>query len=181
VLAARSQFSSGLDALGATVNNTGTDGRFFSWLGQFQYVQSLGNDVIVARVATQLTGDSLLPLEQFSIGGVDTVRGYRQNQSVGDSGVVGSLEVRFPVVRQPKGIGEIQLVPFFDIGRVWNSNGDITKPRTLLSTGLGLRWQLNDSLSARFDYGVPLNRIKRAESSLQDQGIYFSLFMQSFR
>lgn len=36
VLAARSQFSFGLDALNATINNSGTDGRFFSWLGQFQ-------------------------------------------------------------------------------------------------------------------------------------------------
>lgn len=37
VLAARSQFSFGLDAFDATINNTGTDGRFFAWLGQFQW------------------------------------------------------------------------------------------------------------------------------------------------
>ena len=35
VLAARSQFSVGLNALGATSNDTGTDGQFFAWLGQF--------------------------------------------------------------------------------------------------------------------------------------------------
>ena len=39
VLAVRSQFGLGLDIFDATVNNTGTDGRFFSWLGQFQWVE----------------------------------------------------------------------------------------------------------------------------------------------
>jgi hemolysin activation/secretion protein len=36
VLAARSQFSLGLNAFGATVNERDPDGQFFSWLGQFQ-------------------------------------------------------------------------------------------------------------------------------------------------
>ncbi len=83
VLAARSQFSFGIDAFDATVNNTGTDGRFFSWLGQFQWVQQLSKRILLlTRITTQLTPDSLLSLEKFSIGGVDTVWGYRQNQLV---------------------------------------------------------------------------------------------------
>jgi hemolysin activation/secretion protein len=113
VLAARSQFSFGLDAFGATVNDSGTDAQFISWLGQFQWVKALGGDVIlIARAGAQLSFDSLLPIEQFSIGGVDTVRGYRQNQRVADNGVVGSVEVRFPIIRDSDGIGTIQLAPF---------------------------------------------------------------------
>ena len=43
VFAARSRFSSGLDALGATINHNGLpDGIFFAWLGQFQLVQRFG-------------------------------------------------------------------------------------------------------------------------------------------
>ena len=41
VIAARSQFSLGINAFDATINNSGTDGRFFSWLGQLQLVQQL--------------------------------------------------------------------------------------------------------------------------------------------
>ena len=53
VLAARSQFSVGIDAMEATVNNTGTDGRFFSWVGQFQWVQRLSPRVLMlAKVNT---------------------------------------------------------------------------------------------------------------------------------
>ena len=44
VIAARSRFSFGLDAWGATVNQNGLpDGTFFAWLGQFQWVQRSAN------------------------------------------------------------------------------------------------------------------------------------------
>jgi len=114
VLAARSEFSLGIDAFDATTNNIGTDGRFFSWLGQFQWVQQLTpKTLLLARLTAQLTGDSLLSLEKFSVGGLDTVRGYRQNQLVTDNGVVGSFELRFPPISNYKAF---QLAPFFDIG-----------------------------------------------------------------
>ncbi|HAJ61090.1 MAG TPA: ShlB/FhaC/HecB family hemolysin secretion/activation protein, partial [Cyanobacteria bacterium UBA8543] len=135
----------------------GIDGRFTSWLGQFQWVQSLGGGAIfIARTGAQLSFDSLLPIEQFSVGGIDTVRGYRQNQRVADNGIVGSVEARFPIVNQPDGIGTIQLAPFFDIGTVWNHQGEIPSPSTLASIGLGLRWQLEPYLYARLDWGIPL-------------------------
>lgn len=183
VLAARSQFSLGLPIFNATVNDTGTDGRFVSWVGQFQWVQALGSDIIaIARVATQLTPNSLLPLEQFSIGGVDTVRGYRQNQRVGDNGVAGSLEIRLPIVRDPEGVGVIQLAPFFDIGTVWN-NGDtgfLSPRRALASVGVGLRWQFDPYFSARLEYGHRLNSTDDQGNTLQDRGIYFSIRIQPF-
>ncbi len=181
VLAARSQFSLGLDAFDATVNNTGIDGRFFSWVGQFQWVQALGGGtILIARTGAQLTPDSLLPIEQFSIGGIDTVRGYRQNQRVADNGIVGSVEVRFPIVGKPSGIGTIQLAPFFDIGTAWNHKGDVPSPTTLASVGLGLLWQLDPYLSARLDWGIPLISIEKQGESLQDNGLFFSLRFQPF-
>lgn len=182
VLAARSQFSLGLDAFDATVNNTGTDGRFLSWLGQFQWVQALNTErdaILVFQAAAQLSGDSLLPLEQFSVGGAGTVRGYRTNQRVGDNGIFGSLEVRVPVVRDPDGFGLLQVTPFVDVGTIW-SNGDEAASGTLASTGLGLRWQLGNSLSARIDWGIPLIPVAEQGDSLQDNGISFSIQWQPF-
>ncbi len=181
VLAARSQFNIGIDALGATVNNTGVDGRFFSWLGQFQLVQKLGKDVVgVARIATQLSPNSLLPLEQFSFGGVDTVRGYRQNQFVADNGITGSLEVRFPVVNNPKGFGTLQVAPFVDIGKAWNTNDIGVDNRLFASTGLSLRWQYDRHFSARLDWGIPLTSVRSQGDSLQDNGLFFSVMYQPF-
>lgn len=185
VLAARSQFSFGVDALDATVNDIGIDGRFTSWLGQFQVVQALGGGaILIARTGAQLTPDGLLPIEQFSIGGIDTVRGYRQNERVADNGIVGSIEVRYPIIRSPNRIGIIQLASFFDIGTVWNNQADVSReissPSTLASVGLGLLWQLDPYVSARLDWGIPLISISNGGNSLQDSGISFSIQFQPF-
>lgn len=180
VLAARSQFSLGLDVLGATVNESSPDGRFVSWLGQFQWVQGLGRNVTaIARLATQLTPNALLPLEQFSIGGIETVRGYRQNLRVGDNGMIGSLELRVPIFRDSDGLGTLQVAPFFDLGTVWNESDRIPFPNTLVSTGLGLRWQ-HEHFSARLDWGIPLSNVSDRGNSLQDRGVVFSFQLHPF-
>jgi hemolysin activation/secretion protein len=184
VLAARSQLNVGLNWLNATINDTGVDGDFISWNGQFQWVEAFSSDsVLVARIGTQIAFDPLLPFEQFSLGGDDTVRGYRRNQRVGDSGINGTIEARFTLVRDPGGFGTVQLVPFFDYGMVWNVNDDLIPnpdPRIIASTGLSLRWQWNPMLSARLDWGVPLIPIPTAGDTLQDRGVVFSIRFQPF-
>jgi len=178
VLAARSQFSVGLGALGATVNNSGTDGRFFDWVGEFQDVQSLGGNVVsVARVAIQLTPNSLLPIEQFSIGGIGTVRGYRQNQLLADNGVLGSYEIRIPVTPKPN---VLQIIPFFDLGTVWNNLEADPYPTTLASVGLGLNLAIGSDLNLSIDFGAPLISVHNLGHSLQDDGIFFSVKYQPF-
>ncbi|MBW4614065.1 MAG: ShlB/FhaC/HecB family hemolysin secretion/activation protein [Desmonostoc vinosum HA7617-LM4] len=177
VLAARSQFNLGIGAFDATVNDMGTDGRFFSWLGQFQWVQRLSpRTILLSRLNAQLTADSLLSLERFSIGGVDTVRGYRQNQLVADNGITASIEARIPLISNSN---TWQVAPFFDIGTVWN-NRDSLSSQTLASLGLGLLWQPNRDLNLRLDYGIPLIDINDRGNTLQDNGFYFSLRYQPF-
>ncbi|MGL6340276.1 MAG: ShlB/FhaC/HecB family hemolysin secretion/activation protein, partial [Waterburya sp.] len=120
VLAARSQFNLGIDAFDATINNTGTDGKFFLWQGQFQWVKQLSPRVLfITRIGGQFTDDSLLSLEKFTLGGVSTVRGYEENQLVTDNGVLGTLELRIPVTKNPS---TLQLNPFFEFGTGWNND-----------------------------------------------------------
>ncbi len=178
VLAARSQFSLGLDAFNATINDTGTDGQFFAWLGQFQWVEQLSPQLLlVSRLNAQLTPDSLLPLERFSLGGVDTVRGYPQNQIVTDNAVVGSVELRIPLSSQSN---EFQLIPFIDTGTGWNNGTENPNPAVLLGTGLGMQWQPNQDLNFNLTYGLPLIAFPNKGTSLQENGIYFSFTYQPF-
>ncbi len=178
VLAARSQFSVGLDALGATTNDIGTDGRFFSWLGQFQWVQQVSPRLVVlTRFNAQLTPDSLLPLERFGFGGVDTVRGYPQNQLVTDNGILGSVEARIPILADP---ATLQVTPFLDVAHGWNNQTLTPEENTLASVGLGLRWLATRNLVFRLDYGIPLIRIDNTGNSLQENGLYFSARYQPF-
>jgi len=178
VLAARSQFSLGINAFDATINDTGTDGQFFSWLGQFQWVQQLSpRNLLVARIDAQLTPDSLLSLERISLGGVDTVRGYRENQLVADNGILGSVEVRVPLTSDPI---VLQLAPFFEIGTAWNNREIDPDPATIASLGLALRWLITPDLSLRLDYGIPLISVGERGNSLQENGLYFSIRYQPF-
>ena len=178
VVAARSQFSLGLDLFDATINDTGTDGRFVSWLGQFQWVEQVSPRwLLVSRVNAQLTPNSLLPLERFSVGGVDTVRGYAQNQLVTDNAVVGSVELRVPLSANTN---ELQLIPFLDIGTGWNNQTETPNPSVLLGTGLGVQWQPIPMTNLRLVYGIPLISLPNRGGSWQENGVYFSVTVQPF-
>ncbi|MBW4643946.1 MAG: ShlB/FhaC/HecB family hemolysin secretion/activation protein [Goleter apudmare HA4340-LM2] len=178
VFAARSQFSLGIDTFDATVNDTGTDGRFFAWLGQFQWVQLLSpRTLLLTRVNAQLTGDSLLSLEKFSVGGFDTVRGYTQNKLVADNGVTASVELRTPLLSNTN---NLQIAPFFDIGTAWNNRSNNPQPQTIASFGLGLLWQPSRNFNLRLDYGIPFTGVNGRGDTLQDNGFTFSLRYQPF-
>jgi hemolysin activation/secretion protein len=177
VLAARSQFSLGVGALNATIHTTAPDGRFFTWQGQGQWLRIIAPDTLfVLRGAIQVASRPLVPLEQFGLGGIDTVRGYRQDFLLTDSGASASAEFRVPVLRISQD-NIIQLTPFAELGYVWNASSRIRvgPNNTLASVGIGLRWQIGNDFSARFDWGHPLVDVDSRNRTLQSQGLYFSV------
>ena len=177
VFAARSQFNFGINAFDATINNVGADGEFLAWRGQFQWVQQLSPRILlVTGFGTQLTLDSLLSLEKFSLGRINTIRGYSENRLVTDNGVFSSVELRIPVTSNPQ---TFQLTPFVEVGTGWNNEAD-TDPITLASLGLGMRWSITSKLRMRLDYGVPLLNTEDEGDSLQDNGLHWSLNYQLF-
>ncbi|KYC35316.1 hemolysin activation/secretion protein [Scytonema hofmannii PCC 7110] len=178
----RSQFSLGLNVFNATVNDDPPDTRFFSWRGQGQYVRLLApQTLLVVRSDIQLTNRALVPLEQFGLGGLRSVRGYRQDVLLTDNGFYGSAEVQLPVLRVKSVEGVLQVVPFVDFGIGWNSSGNSDPdPNTLLGLGLGLQWQMGDRLTARLDYGIPLTDIEDRGRTLQEDGLYFSVIANPF-
>ena len=176
VLAFRSQFSVGIDAFNATNNEEGPDSTFFSWRGQSQWIKRLDEDFLfLLRGDVQIAGGALVPLEQFRVGGVNSARGYRQDLSLGDSGVFGSAELRVPVLRFKKIDGLVQLAPFFDIGRLWNTDDAEIANETLPSLGLGVNFAMGDRFNARLDYGIPLVSVENKGDSLQEDGLHFSV------
>lgn len=174
--AIQSQFSFGLDIFDAIVSSEpNQDGSFFSWLGQVQRVQQLGNDnLLIVQADIQLTPDDLPAFYEFFIGGGQSLRGYRQNARSGDNGYRLSLEARIPLLRDRQKIPTLQLAPFIDLGQVWNKT-DNPDNSFLASTGLGLLWQPIRNLNIRVDYGIPFVDIEKPSDSLQDNGLHFSL------
>jgi hemolysin activation/secretion protein len=181
--ALRSQFNVGLGILNATENDAPIpDGRFFSWLAQVQRVQRLGDsNLLIAQLDVQLTPDSLLPSQQFVIGGGQSLRGYRQNARSGDNGFRFSVEDRVTLARDEAGLPTFQLAPFFDMGTVWNQSDNpnpLPSQKFLAAIGLGLLWQPLPRLNLRLDYAIPFVDLSDRGTDAQDDGFYFSLSYQ---
>ncbi|MCC0175655.1 ShlB/FhaC/HecB family hemolysin secretion/activation protein [Waterburya agarophytonicola K14] len=175
VVALRSQFSLGVDLFDATINDDAPDGQFFAWRGQSQWARQLDDDfVFLLKGDVQLAKD-LVPLEQFRLGGASSVRGYRRDVSLSNSGLLTSAELRVPVLRIQKLDGVFQLVPFVDFGLPWGVDNAVVEIDSLVSIGMGLNFNAGDRFNARLDYGIPLTDIKVEGDSLQEDGLTFSL------
>ena len=176
VVAARSVFSFGLDAFGSTVHDDLPDSRFATWLVQFQWVRRLSErgDQLHFRASGQFANDSLLPIEQFSVGGLDSVRGFRTNQLVRDYGYNASLEYRFPVFANPVGWRNLQLAVFSDTGGAKNKEGPNPTPTRLTGIGAGLIWSLGARYQAELYFADGRTDLSdQPGHSLQDDGVHF--------
>ena len=129
----------------------------------------------------------LVPQEQFGVGGIESVRGYRQDALLADNAVFASAELRLPIYRDRKQQLVLQLAPFVDFGTTWNSSARrnfsdryLVKSDTLASIGIGLRFSLSDRLNARFDWGIPLIDIDSREKIWQEKGLYISINYNPF-
>jgi len=109
---------------------------------------------------TQLTDSLLIGNEQFSIGGNETVRGYFQSETLGDTGIYGQLELRTPVlVKSVSWLKEWRLLAFVDAGEVKVKSplpGQIAR-NTLASAGVGTRLKITSDLSFSVDAANTLN------------------------
>jgi hemolysin activation/secretion protein len=183
VFAARSQFNWGIPIFESTLNNQKPDSRFFSWRTQAQYLQLLGaSDIsLLLRGDLQLSTTSMVALEQFGVGGNRSVRGYSQDLLLADNGVFGSAELRFPLIASRDGSTQLEIHPFFDFGTVWNTDSDDPSPDALASIGVGFSFDLNDVLSAKLDWGIPLTEVdNRDRDIIERQELYFSIEWRPF-
>jgi hemolysin activation/secretion protein len=124
---------------------------------------------LAARVAAQYSPDALVPGEQLGIGGagsalggVISVRGYREREVVGDYGAFLNLEGLGPDVGRFINLWGFSLRPliFADFGWVGNNNKTMCMINetscTLAGVGGGLRIGYGKRFSARLDIGQAL-------------------------
>ncbi|GBF83641.1 hemolysin activation/secretion protein [Aphanothece sacrum FPU3] len=182
IYAFNSQISLGLGVFGSTISPQISgidipDSQFIAWRGQGQYIRVLApNTLWLVRSNLQVADRPLLPIEQFSIGGLGSVRGYRQDQLLTDNGFFASTEVRFPILTFPVLEKEsiLQVIPFIDYGLGWNTSLPSPNPNSLVSVGLGILWQWGN-FNARLDWGIPLTDFPRNQNSWNENGLYFTI------
>ena len=180
VWALRSQLNLGFDSSddGEQVSNEEDqiDDVFVSWLGQAQKLQRINpSNLLIMQADLQFTPSDISSSEQFIIGGVQSVRGYRQNARLGDNGFRFSVEDRIALVKNQEDSPIFQLAPFADLGVVWNNSSDDPEDNFLAGIGLGVLWEPISKLNIRLDYAPPLIELDDKGDNIQEDGLYFSV------
>jgi hemolysin activation/secretion protein len=129
---------------------------------------------LYGKVQGQIADGPLVSSEQFSIGGLDTVRGYLESEVLGDDGVVGNFELRSPNIgdwlqKQTKDetgqgparfttFNEWRLFAFADGGHatVLIPLPEQQSKFDVWSYGVGTRFKVFNTVSGMIAYSVPM-------------------------
>lgn len=108
----------------------------------------------------QIASGPLINNEQFSGGGLSTVRGYLESTALGDNGIFGTLELRSPsLINSTEENGNEWRFYIFAEGGQLTLNDPLPGQETeytLASVGAGSRFRLFNHFNGSVDAGVPL-------------------------
>jgi len=170
---------------GNRVGSTGTFGVVKTGLSR---TQPLPQDFLLsARIDGQWANEPLIPAEQYFAGGMDTVRGYIQNEAIGDNALLWRTELYTPELpsipldyfwqrrRSSELKATLKFVGFYDYARLWTrraprGQADILR---LEGAGGGIRMKIEPiNLMLSFDQAVALQN-----TSATKRGDTFAHFM----
>ena len=177
VIAVRTTLSFGLDTQDPVLDESYMEPEFFSWLTQASWVEAIGSseNLFALKSYYQHTDERLISMEQFSLGGMNTIRGYRENQIIRDNAFSISPEVRIPILRDRYTKPIMHLIPFFDYGIGWNAEGDRDR-ESIYSLGLGLTYKPTDNVNMSLYWGYAFEEFDiKDDDDLQDYGIHFQV------
>ena len=127
----------------------GGDFKFAKITVNYRYYLPMPRDRVLAfdLAAGYAWGD--MPLSQrFSVGGGDSLRGYKDDQFRGNSMLRGTAEYRFPIRKKVQG------VIFYDIGYAWDKRDQKKFDLGLMESGYGIGLRINSPLGPiKLDWG----------------------------
>ena len=118
---------------------------------------------LYAKIEGQISSEPLISNEQISAGGMESVRGYKETEILGDHGVHGTFEFRSMDLFERYGIGggRIKLMPyiFFDFANLFVESPLPGQKGSLAvqGTGFGMRGLFLRSLEYDTAWGVALS------------------------
>lgn len=118
-----------------------------------------GRFALLARLSGQWSANPLVNNEQFALGGLDTVRGYLEAETLGDSGAAATLELQSPAAGAHLGAA---LSPLYAFVFVDGGVATLLEPLPgqaynlrLWSYGAGLRLERLTGFTGTLDYALP--------------------------
>jgi len=167
-------------------NYAKADGNIFiDKLSLARYQKLFGNWTLLAKMNGQYSSDVLIPALQMSLGGANSVRGYREREVSADSGLTASLELSTPLFFKNVIPGlkrsktylknhpgdwkdhKLRLVTFVDYGYLRRNEPEpgLQGNEVFTSAGLGLRLNLTKYFQMKFDYGFPFEKTEESDGN----------------
>jgi hemolysin activation/secretion protein len=132
---------------------------------------------VSGRFSAQLSDSPLISNEQFSLGGMDSVRGYFETQALADNGIMGSVELKSPRLTPLSWeyVNKLQALVFVDggVGTINEAFSGNPQSFSLASAGLGMRFQVWKYLNGVLDLGFPF--LDLAPVKAGDPKLHFSV------
>lgn len=131
--------------------------------------------ILQARIDAQTTSQTLPPAERLSFGGVNGVRGYRENLFLRDRGAIVRVEAgskSFELHRIAKVSGSL----FADTGH--GTSAFVREdglPKRISSIGIATEVMLLSYLRVNLAYARPSNRSFKSSGNLQDRGVHLAV------
>lgn len=159
-------------------NRQGSSGTFAVLQAGIEHTRQLPERfVLTGKVDGQLATEPLISAEQYFAGGIDTVRGYLENEGLGDDALHGSIELLsspLPEIFPPSWKQNLRLAVYYDAAYLWVREAPAgQKDRfALAGFGLGMRLGLTDYIQARLDHAWAIR-----ETRLTEKGDWFTHFL----
>lgn len=152
-------------------------GQQYYLRGGLSWERSLFQDMALHLSGdAQITDQPLVTYEQFSAGGMDSVRGYLESEQTGDKGVAASAELRSPAFTPTPMLSDLILYGFVEGARLWvvEALPEQQDRHSLYSAGLGLDMTLLTFINATVNWAVPLR--DASETEKHDNRILFRVW-----
>ncbi|MFC1548503.1 ShlB/FhaC/HecB family hemolysin secretion/activation protein [Candidatus Omnitrophota bacterium] len=165
------ELSQGINGFGArrksSLSSRGAGNTFFAVEADMNHRLALPLGIQgVVKLAGQVAGERLTPQEEFSLGGLDSVRGYPNGDFLADNAFQSNFEMLFPIAFFLPDSWELP----FDGGRIKDTVTGVTffdyaygekrgmrpfemKGMNLASIGTGLRMRFYDKFTMRLEWG----------------------------
>ena len=147
---------------------------------------------LYGKIQGQVADGPLVSSEQFSAGGLDTVRGYLESETLGDNGIVGNIELRSPNIgellqkrmKNETGQGEARFTVFDDwrfFGFADAGTVTVLHPQLeqqskfdVWSYGVGARFKMFNYLNGTLVYSVP--QVSQAYTEARNPRVNFRIW-----
>ena len=166
----------GSDRADFALARTGAEPDFQIYTARAYVSQYLDSKYRIQRVSSTLkwidATDRLVPAKMTSFGGMYSIRGYEEFDTLADQGVLASAQYEFDLVKydkaangekeydadKPRRLRKLAPVAFVDYGEadIIDHRANEDNKSTLVSVGPGLLAEVGEHISGAIYYGIPL-------------------------